>query len=283
MKKILGIGCLVIVLAFIAVAGIGFYWVKGKAEGVITTVQKTAAVQKKQQAVFNALDAKYPFTPPAAGKALKLDEARLQAYLDIRKALLPVYAEIDAKAKTLNAKYKDDHTKSFSEGMHAMNDGLAFFTEAQAKVRDAYASQLDAHQMSPREFHFITATLYRSQMSQGMAQVQEAQRQALPQMIASLEQQKNAPGMSDEQKAELQKQIDSAKSQLAALPPAGKVTEDQATIDANNALIAKHKVDIEKDANFGFDAFLLGADQDMSKAWDSAFKQNAPSGSSAPQ
>jgi hypothetical protein len=283
MKKLvvgLGIGCLVLVLAGVGMVVAGGYWAKQKLGGVTASIKSSAEAQQRAQKQFAKLDAKYPFTPPAKGQLLKLDEPRVQAYLGIRQSLLPVYDQFSAQAKSLDKKYKDNKPGSVTEGIAAANDAIKLYTDLVAKVRDTYAAQLDAHQMSPREFHFITATIYRSQVSQGLGQMEQTQRASLPKTIAVLEQQKSA-ATDDEQKQALQQQIDELKEQLASLPPEGQAKADQAVVDANNALIAKYKADIEKNANIGLDGLLMGSNKDMNEAWTNAFggqQQNPPAG-----
>ncbi len=191
-----GIGCLVVlVLACIISAAIFIFaggWLKNKiksATGDITQVGKSAAVIKK-------LDAEYPFTPPSDGQ---VSEQRLQAYISVCNEAKPAVEEY-ASWMTAHEGQKEGH---FSDVKQAI--------ELTGKATKSLADALKSHQMSPREFTWIEQTMDQAsheQPSGGMTQGQE-------QVIKVLEAQMNAPNTSEQDRQNLQAQIDKLKAGTA--------------------------------------------------------------------
>lgn len=262
MKKVLigvGVGCGVLILLVIAAVVAGGFWVKSKVGNAVAASQE---IEKQEQALQD-LDSKYPFEPPADGQPIELEEKRVEEYLAIRTSLLPAFKSFEAKVKDLEARTQDPK-QSLSAGLEM----VGMTSEMLRQVRATYLEQLDAHRMSPTEFHGITAAIYSSSIGKGMAEMREAQRETLESAIAELEEQSKDPALDDAQRSALAEQLAAMKEQLAKLPPKGAPpSEDLATHKANAALLEKYKAQIEKEANPGLDFLLLGEGDALQKAF----------------
>lgn len=266
MKKVwigVGIGCGgLVVLGLVAIFAGGLF-LKHKAEqygGAITAASKSA---NEQQKALAALDAKYPFTPPPAGQVLKLEEPRLQAYLAVREGALPVYKDFEAKSKSLNEEYKNaGKARSIQGGLEAMGMLQDFFN----KVRAAYVKGLEDQKMSPREFGAITGAIYASSMAGA-----SDRRAELDKSIAQLE--KQAASAPPDQKATYEQQVQMMKQVEASLPAA----HDEASLNANAALVAKYQDRIKASQNPAFDAFTGTAGEEMGKQLGAAMGKSKPS------
>lgn len=241
-----GIGCGGLVVLTGIVTLVGVFWLKGRVTSAIGTVEEIAAQEERIQ----KLDEKYPFTPPADGKPLRLEEKRLQDYLAIRGSLVPVFKAFEAKAKEIDAR---DKNQGIGTGLEA----LGMTGELIRDVRDTFAKELDAKRMSAKEFHTITGTIYASFVSKGVTALQEGRRESLEKTIAELDRQL-ASNIPPQSKTVVEKQREILARQLAELPDTKVPPADKAIYDANAALIEKYKEQIQKEANPALDTFLTG-------------------------
>lgn len=239
----LGIGCGSLFL-LAAIGGlIGAFWIKSKVSDAVGGIEQFA----KQEEEIQALNAKYPFTPPAEGKQLRLDEKRVQDYLAIRASVVPIFTALEKESKKL-----DDKDQGIGTGLKAIGMTGAFFRDVRAK----YAEELANKRMSPAEFHSITGAIYSSYIGKGVADLKEGQRKALEESVANLD--KAIASANKQMRPILEKQRDEMKEQLAKLPKTAIDPQQKAIIDANLALLEKYKDRIEKEANPALDVFLFG-------------------------
>jgi len=242
-----GIGCGGLFLLAGIAAVIGVFWVKSKVTDAVGSVEEIAAQEQRIQ----ALDEKYPFTPPAEGKPLRLDEKRLQDYLAIRSSLVPVFQAFEAKSKELSA-------RTDNKGIGAGLEAIGMTGELIRDVRERFAKELDAKRMSAKEFHTITGTIYASMIGKGMAALQDGQREALEKLQKSFDQQLASKTLPAEARKMIEQQRETVTKQLAELPSHAIAEADKPIYDANTTLIAKYKAQIDKEANPALDALLFG-------------------------
>ncbi len=243
-----GIGCgALVVVGLVAIGGVAF-WAKRKMDGAVEGLKD--AVEQEQQVV--SLNEKYPFTPPPEGEPLKLDEKRLEDYLAVRAAVVPVFKSFEGKAKDMEKRY-EGKGDSIGKGLEAMGA----LTQLYRSVREAWLAELDRRRMSPREYHAITGTVYASYIGKGMAEMQRGHRDELAKAIAELEERRDDEGMTPEAKKVVDEQLEAMKAQLESLPEKGEVDEKVKVWDANAALLEKHRKRIEEQANSGVDVLLF--------------------------
>lgn len=250
-KKVLvgmAIGCgalLLLGMVFIAVA---FFWVKHKVEGAV----EVAKVAEEQQRRSQTLNEKYPFEAPPEGEPLRLEARRLEDYLAIRAAIVPVFKSFEGRAKDFQARHKGK-ANELGAGLEAMGMTLELIRE----VRQKWLEKLDERRMSPAEFHAITATVYSSYIGKGVANLQKGAREGLQKTLAELEQRLEEPNLTPEARSALEQQRDMVKEQLDSLPEKGAVEDKAKVWEANAELLEKYKVRIEHEANPALDLFLL--------------------------
>jgi hypothetical protein len=276
MKKLLiglGIGCGVLVVVGILVVVAGGFWLKRKAGAKLDSLKQAGVEMKLQEEALKQLDSDFPFSPPPEGELMKLDEARLQEYIAIRKEALPVYKEYEEKSKAFDTRT----SKGKDVGIGDVMEGMGMVTGFMMKLRTTFISSLRAHRMSPREFHTTTATVYSTYMHKGMqaaGQATDEAREKIQKEMGELNDRMNEPGLTEDAKAAIQNAIDELQKSLDSLPASsGGAGAGGAVTDANAALLEKYKADVELAANPAFDIFI--ANDDMSKAFNNAF--SAPS------
>lgn len=261
MNKVLigvGIGCGLLVLVVIGVLAAGGMWVKGKAEEAGLTVEGMEAAGEKMEAheaKAKALNEKYTFKAPPKGQPLRVEEDRLQDYLAVRASMKPVIDKLEAQGKKLDHLKDDKQQAGFGDMMAA--GGMMM--ELMSGVQEAWLEGLEEQEMSPTEFHTITAALITSEMGKGMGQALQNQRPALEKLKASLEQQANNPNMPQEVRDGAREQIPEIEKQIQRLPAPGSAPPEADAIHAANAeLYQKHKDAFEKSGGLGMDVFLYG-------------------------
>lgn len=263
MKKVLigvGAGCGVLVLlVIVAVVGFGF-WAKGKAEEIGIGGEKFAQQEERVQ----QLNQKYDFEAPPKGQPLKLEEDRLKDYLAVREQMKPIYAEYEQKAKKFEK--QDGEQATVSEGFEALGMMMDLMSDMRAKWLDA----LESRNMSPKEFHTITASLYTSTWAEAASNMQESSRAAIEQLKTQMEQQANDSNMPAEVRAEAKKTVAQLEGELANMEKdtAGKAGNKE--LHAHNAALAKkYEAQINDAANPILDGMLLGGDgSDLGSAFD---------------
>ncbi len=270
MKKVLigvGIGCgALLLLAIIAVVAGGF-WVKGKVEGM---AQGTEQMQQQEKRVAE-LNKQYSFQAPPKGQPLQLSEERLKEYLAIRTALKPVFAQYEAKAKEFEQ--PEGQRPDLSKGMEA----LGMMMNMMADVRARWIEELERKQMSPREFHAITAAIYSSGWNQAMGDWKKNERAMYEQLKAQFDSQAQDESLPEEAREMAREQSEEMEQKLATLPPAGETPPEVKKIhEANAAITAKYKEQITQDANPGLDAFLVGGGHELGSAFQDAMGDEMP-------
>jgi hypothetical protein len=201
-----GIGCLVVLLAACVISIVMFVfagaWVKSQINKWTGGVGDMAADAK----AIEKIEKEHPFTPPAGGQ---VDEARLQAYIaicgQVKEAMAPYEGwlkEHESKAGEKKGDWGDVKTamKMTSALMGSMRKGM------------------QEHQMSSQEFHWIESAMREASMEVGSgAEAGGSQRTMIEDSIKDIESQMAAPGLSEEDRANLQGQVNSLRSQLAEL------------------------------------------------------------------
>ncbi|RKH33596.1 hypothetical protein [Corallococcus sicarius] len=202
------------------------------------------------------LNTRYPFQPPPAGQVLKLDEARLEAYLTAREATMPALHTLETESAAFFKQYGADlGSKNPRAVLRAAGASMRMI----AKARAAFATNLEAVRMSPLEFQGLTRVLYpppvvAPQEAAPVARPSDPENLALlEKQLAELTPQLEDPKLSEEQRLQLEQRRAGLRKYITTLELAGgKVVRD-----ANAALLGKHQARIAKVANIGFDEFLV--------------------------
>ena len=264
MKKVLialGIGCGVLLIGGVIAMAVLGYACKKSLGGMADWGKKFSAQQEK----IKALDAQYSFNAPPEGQLLKLDEARLQSYMEIRKQVWAVFKEFEAKSKSFDTRTQDGKKAGFGDAMEAAK----MLGDLTYKVRDTFITGLEAKKMSPREFHTITGAIYSTAINRAGMDMKAGQEKAtadMAQQRSEIETKLNDPATSESDKAMLKAQLEAMEAQeKMAAGMSGMANADPATVTANEALIAKYKSDVDTYANPALDAFL--ADENMGKGF----------------
>ncbi|RKH09667.1 hypothetical protein D7V97_15800 [Corallococcus sp. CA053C] len=257
MKKKWVIGVVLGCVGLLAVAVVGLVAVGAQAdrdmEGSGLSSMQDAQAQARRLAELNT---RYPFRPPPAGQLLKLDEARLEAYLTAREATMPAFHTLETESTAFFKQYGNDlGSKNPSVVLKAAGASMRMI----AKARAALATNLEASRMSPLEFQGLTRVVYPSAVAAPKAPTLVSQ-PSDPENIALLEKQLAAltpqledPKLSEEQRLQLEQRRAGLRKYITTL----ELTGGKAVRDANAALLAKHQARIAKAANTGFDELLV--------------------------
>jgi len=246
-KKVLigaGIGCGLLMV----IGGIGAWYMLHKVSGVVASAQKMGVQMQAQEEQMKALDAKYPFTAPANGEPLALSEDRLQAYLAVREAALPIFEDFKKRGNELDAKYKN---AGKMEALSGAAEGMGMFTELTSKLRASYAKSLEAQKMGPAEFGAITGAIYASAMGAASA----GQREVIKKQLAGLDE-KLKTTTDPQMKAALEQQ----KTMFEQMQTNAPSEKAEAVFVQNAKLTEKYKDRIEKAGNPAFDVFVMQGD-----------------------
>lgn len=247
----LGVGGLLFVGGGLVATG---YWADRQMDGA-----GVAALMQSQDRArkIAELNARYPFQPPAAGKVLKLDEARLEAYLAAREATLPAYAVL--QKETLE--FVREHGNGLSSGsrraqLRAAGASMRMMGKAQASL----LLNLEAQRMSPQEFGRLTAVVYPEPVAAAPdAGVPNVSQASDPANIALLEEQLAAisPRLEDPKLGEAERlQLEQRRAGLRKYITQLELASGKDVKDANAALLKKHAARIAKAANPTFDTLL---------------------------
>lgn len=254
-----GIGCGVLVLLGVIGGGVAFYMAKKTFGGAIEAGQQMAA----QENDLKALEKDFPFTAPAEGEVLALQEARLNDYFTIREAALPLFKEFEQKSEGLN----QGENANIADGLKAG----AMLAELMSKTRTVYIDNLKKHRMSPREFHAITTAIYTSAFTDTMGQMNEtfaAQRAQSEKMLADVRERLADANLSEEERTQLQEQETVLQGQLDTMAETEKGANAMPQLDekakgvaaANVALVKKFDERIKTAYNPAFDALIMTPD-----------------------
>ena len=261
MKKVwigLGVGCGVLVLvAIVGVVGVGWY-AKQKLGGATAAIEQ----MQKQEQRLQALNRQYAFTAPAEGQVMALQPARLEAYLAIREAGLPVFADFEKKAEELKQKSDGDQA-SLGDAMK----GAGMLMELTTNMRETFISSLEKHSMSPAEFHATTQAIYSTAMGQAAQGMSKAMAEASEQMqsrIEELDAKLEDAKLPEAERQAVQTERDALYAQVenmgqgeGAAGQMGLAPGQDAVVTANAKLLETHKARIETAANPAFDMFIL--------------------------
>jgi hypothetical protein len=244
--KVVLIGCLSIIVISVIALGVGGYFVKNwwaekreKIENVIGT--EDSEYGKK----VTELNQKYPFTPPSDNI---VKEDRLQRFLAIRKDMNVVYKHHEAEIK----KIADNQgtPSDLLRGADFIND-----------LRNTQVKALAAQNMSKDEYTYMVQMVYINwvtMMADKVLQAGEGGNSTLDQLqksVDEIDQQLQAPNLTDEQKGQLQttkdsllQQIEMTKQQLAAVEESVKNVPKE-----NIALFQKYDKEIREHGMTGLE------------------------------
>jgi hypothetical protein len=265
-----GIGCGVLLVVLIIAMVAGGLWAKGQFEGAAEGMTQDSEKMQQQEQRVVELNKKYSFDAPPEGQPILLTEERLQDYFAVRAALKPVLANYEERGKQL--KQSEGKRPDIRQSFEAYGTLMGMVADVRMKWLDALAKE----QMSPREFHAITASVYGSQFGEAMGKVKQNQRAMFEQLKAGLEQQVKDGRLPPEMRAQIQEQITEVQKKIDALPPPTAEPSDvQKIYAANTALLEKYKDQIEQDATRGLDMFLVGGGDELGKAFQDAMDDSS--------
>ncbi|NNC16454.1 hypothetical protein HJC22_12055 [Corallococcus exiguus] len=246
----LGVGGLLLVGGGLVATG---YWADRQMDGAgVATLMKS-----QERALKTAeLNARFPFQPPDAGKVLKLDEARLEAYLAVREATLPAYDVLQKES----LEYVEKHGKDLTGGtrsakLRAAGASMRMLGKAQA----SFLLNLEARGMSPQEFGRLSALVYPEPVAAPDAGVATVSQPSDPANIALLEEQfaAIAPQLEDPKLSEAERlQLEQRRAGLRKYITQLEAASGKDVKDANASLLKKHAARITKAANPTFDQLL---------------------------
>ncbi|RKH50976.1 hypothetical protein, partial [Corallococcus aberystwythensis] len=229
------------------------YWVDRQTGGA--GMEVLAQTQARAQRTAD-LNTRYPFQPPAAGKVLKLDEARLETYLAVREATLPAYQVLEKES----LEYVKTHGKELDRGSRrALLQASSASMRMVGKAQTVLLQNLEAQRMSPLEFHRLTAVVYPPPQAVPDAGTPAVSVASDPANIALLEEQLAAltPQLEDPKVTEAERlQLEQRRAGLRKYITQLELSSGKDVKDANAALLKKHAARIAKVANPTFDELL---------------------------
>lgn len=209
----IAIGCLVALLLACIVAIVVMVFVGKGAWNIFGGVAKDAiAIQK--------LDETYKFTEPSDGL---VQEDRLQAYIAVCARVKPEVVKLQAFTKA----HEGGKEGSWSDAKDVM--------KLTTGLTSAMRKGLEEQKMSPTEFHFVGNAMRMARStteSAGEGQALDpAQRKVKEEMIANFESLLANPDLPQDQRGEIQGQLDQLRQEIESTP----------ALDPNAALYLKHK------------------------------------------
>jgi hypothetical protein len=245
-KWVIGVG---LGLAGLAVVGLGGlvavgYWADRSTDGSGMESMLDAQARARHIAELNL---RHPFKPPQEGRALKLEEPRLEAYLAVREGTQPAYGVLEQETQAYVTKHGAELVRnSVSARLKAANASMRMMGKAQT----ALLRNLDAQRMSLVEFQAITAVLYPVGGPPPPAADNVAQLEA---QLASLTPQLEDPKLTEAQRLQLEQRRAGLRKYITTLEKvSGKDVQD-----ANAALMEKYAARISKAADPVFDELLV--------------------------
>jgi hypothetical protein len=257
-KIAIGCGVLVVLTGLAAVVGIvGFgFWAKGKAETALAGAQEEIAEHSRIQQILDSAN-ENAFTPPPDGV---LSEARLVAFLDVRKRVFTVYEankdEIDAFGRQQSGQEPSltDLAKGLTKGFAILN-----------QLRLARAQGLVATGMSEAEYAHLVAAVYTSMIASevgkatGEKSVSEATSEHLKEAARQMEAQADAtpdpnlPPEAQQAFKDAQEQMRQAQRALERESAEAAGRKDADVPPQNIALFRKYEEEIKKYAMSGLE------------------------------
>ncbi len=230
--------CVIAVFLFVAgVVGLGF-WAKNKVEEVTGGGPEVEEARKTANAV--------PFTQPAGGV---VDETRLVRFVEVRAAVYSVYEKYKGEIDSRVAKVKEGRSLDFSD----ISTGLTLMGELQRAETLALAK----HQMSEKEYSFISGEVYKSMWADmgGADASKKAIKEAAKGARAAVDAVKQAEGLPPEAREALAE----ATSEIAASTDGASIEIDNIqTAPENVALFKKYEADLKKYAMPGLRVLFDG-------------------------
>lgn len=209
----IAIGCLVALLLACIIAIIAMIFLGKAGWNMFGGFAKDAAAIQK-------LDQTYAYSEPADGL---VPEDRLQAYIAVCAKVKPTVDKLQEFTKSKQGQ----NAGSWSDAKDAVKYTAALI--------GAMKQGLEEQKMCPKEFHFIGNTMrtasFGASDEAGGQSLDPAQRQAKEMMLKNLEGLLTNPSLAQEQRDEIQGQVDQLRQELEQSQPA----------DPNAALYAKYK------------------------------------------
>lgn len=239
------IGCVVIVFGGIIAVVTGGYFLKKAVSSKLETVKKVAGnMAGSEDSEYGKkvaeLKKDYPFTAPSDGV---ISENQLNRFIAVRRSVYDVYKKHEAEFNRMS--------NDKENGLKAMMELGNTFNE----VKLAQANALAEQHMSPDEYAYLVTNVYRTwwakmanQVTQGQS-FSQATVDQLKQSLASLDQQLQAPNLTEDQKKALQQTRDGIQAQLDNISksaPMAQLDAMQNVPKANLDLFAKHEKEIQQ-------------------------------------
>lgn len=208
----IAIGCLVALLVVCVIAAVVVFFAGKAGWNLFGGFAKDAAAIQK-------LDQTYAFAEPGDGL---VPEDRLQAYIAVCEKVKPEVDKLQEFSKSKQGQEKGSWTDARDAIKHT------------GTLISAMKKGLEEQKMSPKEFHFIGSAMRTASFGaseSGGQTLDEAQRQGKEMMLKNLEGLLANPGLPQEQRDEIQGQMDQIRQELEQAAPA----------DPNAALYSKYK------------------------------------------
>jgi hypothetical protein len=262
-KIALGCGCIVLAgtLAAIGACGLLGYWVKGKADGVVSdfdrVARQAAAVTDEIERWEQKANAN-PYSAPADGV---IAEARLLKFLDVREQVHSVYEVHKADLDSLQKASQSPSDKVSASDLWSAGGRLA---ETVGALKLAQVKALAEAGMNESEYQDIQIAVYKTAWaSDSVAKTGHTPAEAIEKSMAEAGRQVEdamARGVEEAQKEEVpgaeHLSPEDARRLGAELAEAGKAAKALEVPKANIELFRKHEAEIRRYAMGGLG--LLG-------------------------
>jgi hypothetical protein len=243
----IAIGCAVAAFLAVVLVVTGLFgaawWGKQKLDEATGGLERMADAQKEIGRYEEEAN-RNPFTAPADGV---IEEARLLRFLAVRRDVFGVYEKYQDTLDRYSKREKPDFA--------AIGTGLQMFNE----LRLAQAKAQAREGLSDEEYRYLVQQVYKTAWAAGIAgesggkQPSQLAREGLDKTRAELRKQLDNPGLSDEQRRQLEATLEQLDQQVGA---AERAVESFDVPAANLELFRKHEAEIKKYAMNGLE--LLG-------------------------
>lgn len=239
MKKVLigvGIGCGVLVLLGVIAMVAGGMWVKNRAGDFVAGFEGLEAQEKASE----ALNARFPFTPPADGETHALTADRLDRWVRVLE-------QSREEAQTFKAVFEEGSAvgdsldgKGAAEAFSEIGARTKMVLEATQVARGQLLEKLEAVEMSPAEFWTISMTVLGTQTTDQLERMEagvNSMREQVAKGRKEMEERIADPSTTEEERAALKASIDATETAMADMPAAMAGVAANEVQKANAALV----------------------------------------------
>ncbi len=234
-------GCLITlgVVGLVAVVGMNVVFKAGKnvVEDFASGVGVAPSLVKETQ----DLNDKYDFREP---EDKRVSEEQLRKFISIKRDFAEKFREHRQELEALGDKVKGE--SGFGEARQAY--------KILGEIRHDFLKSLRRHEMSPREYGFLTAQVYGAYLTKAARTGYEQAASAMPQVKAGLEKQLQAlkeqldnPDLSDEARSALEQARTNLKQAMTRAESSGEQLKEeyQNLPEVNSELIEKYRSELE--------------------------------------